>query len=107
MGSEMAKSAPDWAPDDQGVDSFNLIDDHLTRPFVSLEYFAPSRTSMGVEYRWKDNQFDAKAVFSAVLRQEFTGGFMAAVGITNADQLGFGEHDHNWFGQVGYSFGCK
>ncbi len=67
VGVPGMKSAPDWDPDYQGVDSWNVVDENLTRPFVSLEYFAPSRTSVGVEYRWKDDLLDVKPVFSAGL----------------------------------------
>ncbi len=94
-----------------------------TRPFVSVEYFFPERTSLGVEYLFKDSrnaeneefffgdhadQFSSRAVWSLVLRHEFVGGFTAQVGVTDSDDLGFGEHNSNWFAGVGYNFGwCK
>ncbi len=80
----------------------------MTRPFVSFEYLMADRTSVGVEYRWKDDTLDTKAVFSAEIRHEFTGGFTGEVGVTNADQFGLGLDDQNWFVRVGYNFGmCK
>ncbi len=63
-----------------GSFSWDLADDSLTRPFVSFEFLGTDRTSVGVEYRWKDSTLDDKAVFSAVLRHEFTGGFTGELG---------------------------
>ncbi len=80
-----------------------------------MEYLGQDRTSLGLEYRWKDNsenehllRLDDKAIFGVVLRHEFQGGFTGALGVCNADQFGFGVNDENWFVQVGYNFGvCK
>jgi len=75
----------------------------LTRPFVGLEFIAPSGTGLGLEYRWKDDTLDAKAVMSAALRLAFSDNFRAEVGTTNADPVGFGMDDQNFFFRLGYS----
>ncbi len=105
-----------------GSQTFTMDDRSTTRPFVSLEYSWPQRTSIGVEYFFKgssnedeeflfgDNfaKFRDRAIWSLVLRHEFVGGFTAQVGVTDADDQGFGERNSNWFVGVGYNFGwCK
>jgi hypothetical protein len=82
-------------------------DDSLFRPYLGIEFLGEERTALGLEYRWKDSDLDAKAVFSAVLRHEFEEGFSAELGTTNADQLGFGTDNQNWFVRIGYNFGMK
>jgi hypothetical protein len=76
----------------------------LTRPFLGLEYEGADKTGLGIEYRWKDNDLDAKAVWSAVLRHQFDKGISVEVGTTNANQLGLGMDNQNWFARVGYTF---
>jgi len=76
----------------------------LTRPFVALEYMGADKTGLGLEYRWKDNDLDEKAVWSAVLRHQFDKGVSVEVGTTNANQLGLGMDNQNWFARVGYTF---
>lgn len=78
--------------------------DSLTRPFLGAEFVTTDGTELGLEYRWKDSDLDAKAVWSAVLRHNFPKGFAAELGTTNADPLGFGTNDQNFFVRVGYSF---
>jgi len=75
----------------------------LTRPFVGLEFIAPSGTGLGLEYRWQDDTLDSKAVMSAALRLAFSDNFRAEVGTTNADPVGFGMDDQNFFFRLGYS----
>jgi len=76
----------------------------LTRPFLGLEYATPDGTSIGAEYRWKDSDLDAKAVWSLALRHNFPKGFSAEIGTTNADPIGFGTDDQNIFVRIGYTF---
>ena len=80
------------------------LSDSLTRPFIGLEYTGSDKTGLGLEYRWKDSDLDAKAVWSAVLRHQFDKGLAMEVGTTNANQAGLGTSDQNWFARVGYTF---
>lgn len=82
-------------------------DESLIRPYLAIEFLGEERTGLGLEYRWEDDELDAKAVFSAVLRHEFEEGFTLELGTTNADQLGFGTDNQNWFGRIGYTFGLQ
>jgi len=75
----------------------------LTRPFVGLEFIAPSGTGLGLEYRWKDDTLDADAVMSAALRLALSDQFRVEIGTTNADPMGFGMDDQNLFFRLGYS----
>jgi hypothetical protein len=75
----------------------------LTRPFVGLEFMSPRGSGLGLEYRWKDDTLDSKAVMSAVLRLAFSQKLSAEVGTTNADPVGFGMDDQNFFFRLGYS----
>lgn len=74
----------------------------LARPFVGFEFIGPEGTTLGVEYRWKDSDLDAKAVFSAVLRHPFTPALSAEIGTTNAGPGGFGLDDQDIFVRLGY-----
>jgi hypothetical protein len=76
----------------------------LTRPFVGLEFIGAGGTTLGLEYRWKDDDLDAKAVFSAVLRHKFSREIEAEVGTTNAGPSGIGLDDQDFFVRVGYNF---
>jgi hypothetical protein len=94
--------------DEEAVAEFVTLtgefDDSLFRPFVAVQWIGADRTSLGLEYRWEDNDLDADPVFSAVLGYDWENGFGAQVGTTNADQLGFGTGDQNWFASVSYTF---
>jgi hypothetical protein len=79
-------------------------DETLVEPFVGVEFMGTQGTTLGLEYRWKDSDVDQKAVFSAVLRQCFKNGFFGEVGTTNADQLGLGLDDQDFFVRAGYVF---
>jgi len=74
----------------------------LTRPFLGAEFVGAAGTALGLEYRWKDTDLDEKAVFSAVLRHEFSPEFTGEIGSTNANPVGLGLDDQNWFLRVGY-----
>lgn len=78
--------------------------DSLTEPFLGAEFEMSDGTTLGLEYRWKNDNFDDKAVFSAVLRHQIANGFAVELGTTNADPLGYGQHDQNIFVRVGYTF---
>lgn len=79
----------------------------LTRPFVNLEFKGTGGTDLGLEYRWKDDDVDAKAVFSAVLRHAFSPEVTGEVGTTNAAPGGFGLDDQDWFVRLAYAFPLK
>lgn len=76
----------------------------LTRPFVSVKFEGAEGTALGLEYRWKDSDLDAKAIFSAVVSHAFTNQIAAELGTTNASPIGLGQDDQDWFVRVGYSF---
>jgi hypothetical protein len=76
----------------------------LTRPFVALEFIGASDTSLGLEYRWKDDDIDEDGVFSAVLTHKFSDAVTAQVGTTNAAPGGIGLGDQDIFVRLGYSF---
>jgi hypothetical protein len=78
--------------------------DTLLEPFIGVEFLGTAGTTLGLEYRWKDSDVDEKAVFSAVLRQCFPNGFFGEIGTTNADQLGFGLDNQDFFARAGYVF---
>lgn len=84
------------------VDS-DLGDESLTRPFVAFEFVGADDTALGLEYRWKDDDVDAKAVFSAVLRHRFSPEFTAEVGTTNASPVEAGLDDQDFFVRLGYT----
>jgi hypothetical protein len=79
----------------------------LTRPFVNLEFKGTGGTDLGLEYRWKDDTVDAKAVFSAVLRHAFSAEVTGEVGTTNASPGGIGLDDQDWFMRLAYTFPLK
>jgi len=79
----------------------------LTKPFVGLEFVGAGGTTLGLEYRWKDDDVDSKAVFSAVLRHAFSPEITAEVGTTNASPIGFGLNDQDFFVRLGYSIPMK
>jgi len=79
----------------------------LTKPFLGVEFIGAAGTALGLEYRWKDSTLDDKAVFSAVLRHKFSSEFSAEVGSTNANPVGLGLHDQNWFVRLGYTIPLK
>jgi hypothetical protein len=74
----------------------------LTRPFLGAEFVGAAGTTLGLEYRWKDNDLDEKAVFSAVVRHQFSPEVTAELGTTNANPVGLGLDDQNWFVRLGY-----
>ena len=73
----------------------------LTRPFLNMEFVGAGGTTLGLEYRWKDNDMDDKAVFSAVLRHPMSDTVTAEVGTTNAGPGGLGLSDQDWFVRLG------
>jgi len=76
----------------------------LSRPFLGLEFVGAKATSLGLEYRWKDDDIDMKSVFSAVLTYRFTPQIAAQIGTTNAGPGGIGLDDQDFFLRVGYDF---
>jgi len=85
-------------PDVAGLES-----ESLTRPFVGFEFIGAAGTTLGLEYRWKDDDIDEKAVFSAVLRHKFSPEFTAELGTTNAGPMGNGLEDQDIFLRLVYS----
>lgn len=79
----------------------------LTRPFAGVEFIGPSGASLGLEYRWKDNDIDKKAVFSAVLRYKFSPKVTAELGTTNSTPVGTGLDNQDIFVRVGYTLPLK
>ena len=80
------------------------VSDSLTRPFVGVQFMGTGGTSLGLEYRWQDDDIDAKAVFSAVLSHRFSSKIEAQIGTTNAGPSGIGLDDQDIFVRVGYTF---
>ena len=89
------------------VDGGSAFDESLTRPFLGVEFVGAAGTSLGLEYRWKDNDLDEKAVFSAVLRHMFSPEFTAELGTTNASPVGTGLGDQEIFIRLGYNIPMK
>jgi hypothetical protein len=85
--------------DPSGADS-----ETMTRPFVGVEFLGTGGTNLGLEYRWKDDDIDAKAVFSAVLTHRFSPKLEAQIGTTNAGTSGIGLDDQDIFVRLGYTF---
>jgi len=79
-------------------------DESMTRPFVGVEFIGTAGTSLGLEYRWKDDDIDQKAVFSTVLTHRFSPEFEAQIGTTNAGPSGIGLDDQDVFVRLGYTF---
>jgi IS1 family transposase len=79
----------------------------LTRPFLAVEFVSAAGTTLGLEYRWKDDTLDDKAVFSAALRYKFSPEFTAEVGTTNANPVGTGLDDQEIFVRLGYNIPMK
>jgi hypothetical protein len=107
LGLMYKKADGDFSITEDGITLTASGDDSLFRPFVGVEFLGEDATALGLEYRWKDSDLDSKAVFSAVLRHAFEEGFSVEVGTTNADTLGFGTDDQNWFARLGYTFGMQ
>jgi hypothetical protein len=80
-------------------------DDSFFRPFVTVQWISADNVYLGLEYRWKDSDLDDDPVFSAVLGGTFAGNWTGEAGTTNADQIGLGGDDQNWFARLGYTFG--
>ena len=76
----------------------------LTRPFVGIEFVGVGGTTLGLEYRWKDNDLDMDAVFSAVLRHQVSPECSVEVGTTNATMFGLGLDEQDFFARIGYNF---
>jgi len=83
-------------PDLAGIES-----ESLTRPFVNMEFIGAGGTTLGLEYRWKDDTMDMKAVFSAVLRHPFSDQVTAEIGTTNSSPGGLGMDGQDWFVRLG------
>jgi len=79
-------------------------DESMTRPFVGVEFLGTGGTTLGLEYRWKDDDIDEKAVFSAALTHRFSPEFEAQIGTTNAGPSGIGLDDQDIFVRLGYTF---
>ena len=77
-------------------------DASLTEPFVALQFVDAGGTSLGLEYRWDDDELDVDAVFSAVLSYPFSPEWTVEVGTTNASPGGLGLEDQDFFVRVGY-----
>lgn len=74
----------------------------LTEPFVALQFVDAGGTTLGLEYRWDDDELDADAVFSAVLTYPFSPEWTVEVGTTNASPGGFGMDSQDFFVRMGY-----
>jgi len=74
----------------------------LTEPFVALQFVDAGGTTLGLEYRWDDEELDCDSVFSAVLTYPFSPEWTVEVGTTNAGPGGFGLDDQDFFVRVGY-----
>lgn len=74
----------------------------LTEPFVALQLVDAGGTTLGLEYRWDDEDLDVDSVFSAVLTHPFSPEWTVQVGTTNAGPGGFGLGDQDFFVRVGY-----
>lgn len=85
----------------------DFMDESLTRPFAALQFMGQGGTGLGLEYRWKDDNLDDKAVFSAVLCHQFSPELSAQVGTTNSVFNGLGGDDQDIFVRLGYTFGLK
>lgn len=84
------------------------IDESLLKPFAGVEFVGESGASLGLEYRVKDDDLDAKAVFSAVVRYPLAGAgspLWMEAGMTNAALGGLGGDDSDIFVGLGYRFG--
>ncbi|GEM_PF-748238 len=75
----------------------------LTRPFVGLQFVDAGGTELGLEYRWKDNDVDQDAVFSAVLRHPVSEFITIEAGTTNAAPGGVGLDKQDIFVRLGYA----
>jgi|WetSurMetagenome_2_1015567.scaffolds.fasta_scaffold120235_2 hypothetical protein len=84
------------------------MDVTLTRPFVGLEVCGKNKSSLALEYRWKDSNLEPKALFSAALRYPLGTGLNQPLwleaGTTNGGLMGYGSQDSKLFVGVAYSF---
>jgi hypothetical protein len=80
----------------------------FTKPYVALEIIGTQGWNLGLEYRWKDNDWDEKAPFSAVLRYQVPDQpLWFELGTTNSPWIGWGEDTQKTFFGVGYAFSTK
>jgi len=75
----------------------------LLRPFLGLEFIGPDETALAIEYRWKDSSLDQKALFSAVLRWQYSSDVSLDFGSTNSSPIGLGLDDSDWFARLCYT----
>jgi hypothetical protein len=80
------------------------FDQDDTEPFLSLELVSPKGTTLAAEYKLKEKDVSTDAISSVVLRHEFTPGFQAELGLTNALHTLAGE-DHAFFVGIQYRWG--
>ncbi len=77
--------------------------DTVIRPFFGLEIKGEDGAELGLEYRWRDDHVDSKAVTSAFLRYRFSSESTIEIGTSNAGPTGTGLDDRKPFIRVGYS----
>lgn len=83
-------------------------DDKMTKPFVGIEFFSSNGSSLALEYRFKEDNLESNAPFSAAVRYplgEANSPLWVQVGATNAALAGFGGSDNSIFVGLGYRFG--
>jgi len=85
------------------------VDESITKPFVGIEFSNAAGTTLGLEYRFKDESIDSDPVFSAVLRcpvGKSVNPLWVEIGTTNGG-LSMGSNEHKVFFGVGYRFGVS
>lgn len=83
--------------------------DSFTKPYVALELMNDSGVSLGMEYRWRDDDWDDDdALFSSVLRYQCPKvPLFLEVGTTNGEWLGNSWDNQRGFYGFGYTFDLK
>lgn len=87
------------------------LDDSFVRPFIGVELIGKESwqgASFGLEYRFKDSDFDAQAPFSAVLRYDLQSmPLWVEIGTSNLNPafINTGADAQKFFFGVGYRFG--
>lgn len=83
------------------------VDQSLTKPYVGIDFTLKRGAQFGLEYRFKDDDLESDAVFSAALRYPFGNPeqpVWVQLGTTN-NTTGFGTNDQDVFFGIGYRFG--
>jgi len=81
------------------------VSDSSFRPYLMATLDFTNKASVVAEYRFKDSDFDNKALSALTVRYPFSPALTGQIGVTNSFRGIFGGEDHNVFAGINYSWG--